>query len=148
MKFLGVLCFLSCILLSSCATSDNSKTTQSALLEPQNTLRFSDVPVPVGLKALPKDSYIFENGGVRVGVLKYRGKVNIDQAVSFYKEQMPMYGWSLLNVIEYGERMLNFDRVNETCIITLIPNGSVTTVSISLGPKATQAAKKTDKPLK
>jgi len=91
------------------------------MLEPQSILKFSDVPVPVGLKSLPQQSYSFESSGVRVGVLKYRGKNNPDQIVNFYKEQMPMYNWNLVNIVEYGQRMLNFERENETCIITLQP---------------------------
>ena len=139
-------------ILSGCATISNmfSKDRQmgsSALLEPQAMLKFSDVPIPVGFKALPKDSYAFESQGVRVGVLRYRGKANVDRVVNFYKEQMPMYNWNLLNSIEYGECLLNFDRDNETCIVSLLPKGSSITLTISLGPKS-QMPKKAEKPVK
>jgi len=119
----------------------------SGLLEPSTMLKFSDVPVPAGFKALVQDSYSFESSGVRVGVLKYRGKADPDQVVNFYKEQMPMYNWVFLNVVEYGDRLINFERENETCIISLLPKGSHVTITISLGPKS-QPYKKANKPVK
>jgi hypothetical protein len=118
------------------------------MLEPQAILKFSDVPVPVGLKSLPAQSYSFESSGVRVGVLKYQGKDNADQLVNFYKEQMAMYNWNLVNIVEYGQRLMNFERENETCIITMDPKGSTIILTISLGPKSQTVAKKAKSPVK
>ena len=118
------------------------------LLEPQAALKFSDVPVPIGFKALPQESYSFENSGMRVGLLKYQGKANPDQVVNFYKEQMSMYNWNLVNIIEYGQRLLNFERDNESCIVTLLPKGNNVTITISLGPKSQTVSKKAEKPVK
>lgn len=147
-----ILVFLSfCILaLSGCVSSakkDNFPNSTSNLLEPSATLKFSDLPVPAGFKLLPQNSYSFESTGVRVGVLKYRGKANIEQVINFYKEQMPMYNWDLINMVEYGERLLNFERENETCIISLFPKGNNITITLSLGPKS-QIIKKTKTSLK
>jgi hypothetical protein len=128
-----------------CSTASNSR------LEPQSILKFSDVPIPNGLKPLPQTSYSFENAGVRVAVLKYQGRANIDQLINFYKEQMPMYNWNLINIIEYGQRLLNFERENETCIITLQVAGfwnEDALVTVSLGPKSQNLTKKAKTPLK
>lgn len=135
--------------LAGCATMPNldKGMENSALLEPQALLKFSDVPIPTGFKLLPQESYTFESSGVRVGVLKYKGKAAPDRVVSFYKEQMPMYNWALLNVVEYGDRLMNFDRENETCIIGLLVKGSVVTITISLGPKS-RIPKKPDRAVK
>jgi len=137
------------ILISGCATlfKKDAQTGIPALLEPSMMLKFADLPYPTGFKLLSKDSYTFESQGVRVAVLRYRGKANADQLVNFYKEQMPMYNWALLNTVEYGERLLNFDRANETCIVSLLPKGSSVTITISVGPKA-QIPKKSDRPMK
>jgi hypothetical protein len=138
----------SCLLttaLMGCSTVSDSK------LAPQAILKFADVPVPLGLKPLPQKSYSFENAGVRVGVLKYQGRTNIDQTINFYKEQMPIYNWNLVNIIEYGQRLMNFERENETCIITLQAAGfwnEEVLVTISLGPKSQNTPKKSKSPLK
>lgn len=143
-------CLLVLGLVTGCAMIENKdkRVSESAPLEPQPLLKFSDCPVPVGFKLMAKDSYCFENSGIRTGVLRYRGKATSDQVISFYKEQMPMYNWHMLNIIEYGNSLLNFDRENETCIINLMPSGSAVTITISLGPKSSAPVKKGSKPLK
>jgi len=135
------LILLGCCLMAlyGCATTGSSGSgleKGAGLLEPSVMVKFSDVPVPAGFKFQPHDSYSFESAGVRVGVLRYRGKAGADQVVNFYKEQMGMYNWNLLNVIEFGDRLLNFERDTETCIINVVPKGKVATVTVSLGPKS------------
>jgi len=132
-------------MLTGCSTVSNNR------LEPQTILKFSDLPIPTGLKASPRTSYSFENSGVRVAVLKYQGRANIDQVINFYKEQMPLYNWNLINIIEYGQRLLNFERENETCIITVQSAGfwnEEALLTISLGPKSQNLTKKAKAPVK
>jgi len=136
--------------LSGCADfpqKDDSMSKTAGMLQPSAMMKFSDVPVPAGFKILPQNSYSFESSGVRVGMLKYKGKASTDQVTSFYREQMPMYNWSLLNTVEYGDRMMNFERENETCIVSIVPKGNSAIVTISLGPKP-QISKKPNKPIK
>lgn len=121
--------------------------TGSAALEPQPLQKFADIPVPANFKLLPLNSYSFESSGVRVCVLKYQGKATPDQVINFYREQMPMYNWNLLNIVEYGDRMLNFDRDNETCVVSLLPKWKSVLITISVGPKP-QLPKKPAKPVK
>jgi len=140
----------SAIALWGCVTSPKGEAVlkTEGLLEPSGNFRFSDLPMPAGFKLLPQESYSFENSGMRVALLKYQGKASIDQVVNFYKEQMAMYNWNLLNIIEYGERLLNFERENESCIINLSPRGSSIVMSISLGPKSQGISKKAKEPIK
>jgi len=136
--------------VTGCATSskkDKDIAAASNMLEPQMALKFSDVPVPAGFKFVSQESYSFESTGVRVGMLKYRGKANPDQVVNFYKEQMPIYNWNLINAIEYGQRLLNFEREQESCIVTMLAKGNSVTLTISVGPKS-QFPKKAGKPVK
>ncbi|MEK6727768.1 MAG: hypothetical protein AABY28_03725 [Candidatus Omnitrophota bacterium] len=142
---------LSIFFIFGCAGSSKKEDgllKNSSLLEPSGIFKFSDVPIPIGFKPLPQSSYSFESSGVRVGLLKYQGKVNPDRIVNFYKEQMPMYNWMLLNVVEYGQRLMNFERETETCIISMDPKGSSTILTISLGPKAQILPKKPKQPVK
>lgn len=144
--------FLAIFIFSACAANSNSSynpnSSTSASLEPQSVFKFSDIPVPAGLKNLQQSSYSFESSGIRVGVLRYYGKADADRVISFYKEQMPMHNWNLVNIIEYGQRLINFERENESCIITLEPKGKNVILTVSLGPKSTVLAKKSRSPIK
>lgn len=143
---LGVLAFLSTGLFG--CTSISKKGQVGKPLESQLALRFSDMPVPANFKMLAEDSYSFESSGVRVGLLRYQGKASTDQVVNFYKEQMPMYSWFLLNITEYGDCIMNFEREAESCIITIVPKGKSVVVSLSFGPKAAILLKKARQPVK
>lgn len=152
MKRIFVIALLaySVIALCGCAGVSRKDNLQKeeALLEPQVTAKYNDLPSPSGFKFLPQDSYAFESAGVRVGVLKYQGKADVEQVVNFYKNQMPLYNWDLLNVVEYGELLMNFEREQETCIIKLLPKGRNITIIISLGPKSGTRPKKSENPVK
>ena len=147
-----VIALLGCSVLALCSCAGVAKkdasSKEGAFLEPQAALKFNDIPAPTGFKFLPEESYTFESAGVRVGILKYRGKADVEQVVNFYKDQMPLYNWNLLNVMEYGERLLNFEREQESCIINLASKGRNITVTVSLGPKSGIRPKKSDKPVK
>ncbi|MBI4981764.1 MAG: hypothetical protein HZC15_01250 [Candidatus Omnitrophica bacterium] len=146
--FVVLVCFFAAVLMGCSTLSGNSGTSaKSAFLEPQSVVKFSDVPVPAGFSLDYKDSYSFESSGVRVGVLRYTGKATTDQVINFYKEQMPMYNWRLLNVVEFGDSLLNFDRDTETCIVRLLPKGNNIILGITLGPKS-QAVRKAEKSAK
>ncbi len=127
-------------LLCGCGTlnSTSSQNINPALLEPSTNPKIADIPIPAGLKPVYKESYFFENAGMRVGVLKYRGKANPDFVVNFFKEHLSMNNWTLLNVIEYNNRLMNFERDHETCTINIQPQGGAVAVTISLGPKSQQ----------
>ena len=138
---------VSVILLSGCGLIFKKETKVASPLEPQAILKFSDIPVPTGFKLMDTDSYAFENYGMRVGVLRYRGKADVEQVINFYKEQMPMYNWRLLNMMEYGERLMNFERETETCNIGLIIKytpliGNTVFITITVGAKSTLPAAK------
>jgi len=131
--------------LSGCQTFSSGNSSNEGFIEPAARFKFSDIPVPAGFKTIPLESYSFDNGGVRVAVLKYLGKADPDQMVTFYKEQMKMNRWELINVTEFGQRMLNFNNENEACIISLLPKGRLITLVISVGPRAERPVVKRSK---
>ena len=142
-----IYCLLTAVLWGCAGLSKKDMATGVATLEPSVMLKFADIPVPKGFKFLPQDSYAFQSGNVRVGVLVYAGRATAEQLVVFYQEQMPLYNWNFINVIEYGKRLINFDRDNESCVISIEPRLLNTRVIISLGPKQ-PSPKKSEKPVK
>lgn len=146
MKTKTILIVLSCIFfLSGCSTISFQKSApadKDGTLKSSQVLRFSDVVVPQGFNLVPAQSYSFENYGIRVGMLKYTGKAKSEQIVNFFKDSMPEGGWNLINILEYEQKMLNFDKEDETCVIVITPKTLVTEVTISLGPKSRSYPKK------
>ena len=96
--------------------------------------RFEDLPVPSGFKFLPLNSFISESGKLRVGVLEYYGKSFPYRIVKFYKENMPNYGWRILNIIESKETFLSFEKDSEICIVKFEYTGGKSHLIISISP--------------
>ncbi len=141
-KLLVILIILNFITVSGCSTwgsgskkgsSDYQQSTIGLALS--DSLKFDDVPVPSGFQLNIKDSFAFQNNTMRVGVLLYRGKALPQDIINFYKEQMPLYNWKILNVIEYENIQMLFEKSDETCVITLIP-GRTNLMKISVAPKS------------
>lgn len=146
------ICILSFVLIGCANVSSYKKSsdpTQIPSLEPAALLKFSDVPVPSGFRIVSEESYVFQSSNFRAGLLKYAGKATGDQISVFFKEQMPIYNWHTINIVEYGKRILNFDKDLETCIVTIDEKGNNSSITISLAPKSQIApTKKSDKPIK
>lgn len=104
--------------------------------------------MPSSFVLLIEDSYTFQGAGFRAGLLKYRGKASGEQVVAFFKEQMPLYNWYLINIVEHGRRMLSFDKEQEACIITIDEKGKNSEVTVSIAPKSHPPYRKSDKPIK
>ncbi|MBL7085195.1 MAG: hypothetical protein ISS43_03700 [Candidatus Omnitrophica bacterium] len=139
--------FLILILLvsfSGCATTSGKGSAESeeegsfsaTTLSLAGKLRFSDLPVPLGFKLIEDKSFVFQTEDARVALLKYSGRAKIQDLVDFHKEQMLLYNWELLNIVEYGKSILNFQRGSESCIISIEPKGMKKIITISLAPKA------------
>ena len=131
--FLSV--FIIFFTLSGCLSVRNANL-QTESLQPSVKMKFSDIPSPAGFKIVSNESFVLESGEMRAGMLRYIGRAEAGDVVLFYKSQMPRHNWALLNVLEYGDRMLNFERENEGCVVTIRTKGKRVEISVSLAPKS------------
>jgi len=144
MKKITSLIVSSCLVilfLAGCATFSQSESANSAdqnkvSLSVSPVLKFEDLPNPSGFKLLDKESFAFQNDKSRVALLKYYGGQNAEQVLAFYKEQMASFNWSLVNIIEYDRKVLNYENSEESCIITIQPQGGKSLVTVALSPKS------------
>lgn len=142
MRTLLVLLLLSVLTLgvSGCVSLQKGESAVIGGLQPAAALRFIDIPYPAGFRVLVDKSFILESGGVRAGILRYTGRADMQNIVMFYKTQMPVHNWALLNVLEYAGSMLNFERENESCVVSIEQKGKRLQISITLAPKSPMPA--------
>ena len=119
-----------------CATTGQGSNAVEKNLAVSSLLRFDDIPVPAGFSQLPKESFIFQTESVRAGVLRYEGKAGQESVMQFYKQQMPVYNWQPVNIIEFGLKQMSFEKPGQSCIVVIEGNRSKSTVTISVGPKS------------
>lgn len=139
----GIFVFILMAITAGCATPAYMENPAASEIEKNlivaSTLRFDDVPVPSGFIQIPSESFTFQSEALRAGVLKYSGKSNPNAVMLFYKEQMPLYNWQLINLIEYGKIQLNYEKPGQSCIVTIEGTKSKSTLTISVGPRSEKA---------
>ena len=136
-----VACLLMVAFLCGCtgmggSSSYSGSPSEPRMLDVSTMLRFKDVPAPSGFNVIEQESFAFQNDVTRVALLKYIGSRPIDEVVLFFKEQMPMYNWSPINIIEYERRILNYEKEGESCIVTIEARGRKSVVTIAISPKS------------
>ena len=140
-KVMSVFLILS-VLLSGCATMKGmfkGRSSTAGVSKPPEVsaiLKFDDIPVPDGFKFIANQSFAFQTQDLRVGLLKYEGKADPDAIVQFYKEQMPLYNWKVVNLIEYGKRLLNFEKNGQSAVVTIEPRGTKVIITIAVSPRS------------
>ena len=135
---------ISLVVLSGCASISSSGRADGPTKElgVASALKFEDVPVPAGFRIVSDQSFSFQNELTRVGILRYAGRANAQRVIQFYKDQMPMYNWQFVNMIEYDRSLLNFEKADQTCTITVEAGVTRTALAIAVAPKVTSVGKK------
>ena len=140
--FFLIICFIT---ITGCAGSGSSRRSSDGLqtnrnLEVASSLKFQDVPIPGGFKLVPVESFLFDNDITRFGILKYSGRAEAGTVARFFRDQMPLYNWHFINLMEFNMRIINFDRDDQTCTIIIEPKHFGTSLTISVAPKAGRAS--------
>ncbi len=103
---------------------------------PPPVYRFSDVPIPPDFVRDSAASFIFETPTLKAGIVVYRGGADVDSVVEFFKAEMPLHGWSLINSFEHQEVRLNFEKPGWSCTVRVNRGNLRTMAEIVIGPKA------------
>jgi len=121
--------------MQKAVTSESAGSTEAA--PPAAAYRFEDLPVPATMNLIRSDSYIFEAGGFRAGILVYEGKDEPADLVKYYRENMPQHNWKLVSVFEHEQANLVFEKPGWNCNITIAKSAvpmQPTRLTILVGP--------------
>lgn len=72
--------------------------------------RFEDVPLPVGAKEEPEQTYVYQTDSVQVGRMVYRSKASVNELAQFFIKECPTTGWTLETVLQADGTELIFKR--------------------------------------
>ncbi len=96
---------------------------------------FTDIPIPPGMALNRRESFIYETGNTKAGLLVYEGKGEADKISYFYKQNMPNYKWRLLSNFEIHNIMLTFIKEGWSSVIYILPQQDETVrLEIRVGP--------------
>ena len=97
-------------------------------------LDFPDIPIPSELDLQPKDSYVFQAGTIKTGILTLRGRVDINSLINFFTMAMPRESWKPKGIFRYKRSALIFEKPEKTCVILLSESTIHTYVEIYVAP--------------
>lgn len=121
------------------SSSGSSSSGPSAVSAPRPLFYdFPDIPVPSEVKLLSKDSYVFQAGSLKTGLLTFRGRVDINSAINFFQMAMPREGWKAKGGFRYKRSVLIFEKSDKSCIINLYEKMFYTYIEIYVAPMAGQ----------
>jgi hypothetical protein len=122
--------------LGGCETMDEALGTHSEPSPPPapRLYDFPDVFVPVELSLDRDDSFVYEYGGRKMGMLYLKGGVEVESLVNFFTDRMIKEGWTLVNSVKYSKVMLNFVKFDRNCQIFIEEKMLTTAVQIWVNP--------------
>ncbi|MDR2390982.1 MAG: hypothetical protein LBE84_04805 [Planctomycetota bacterium] len=88
---------------------------------------FDDIPIPGAYELLASESHSFQGFLSRSGVFSYQGRVELRDALEFFRTELPQAGWhQIANERGTDFRILRFRKGGEQLIATLraVRNGS------------------------
>lgn len=81
--------------------------------------RFTDVPLPSGVKEDLERSYIFESPTLQIGKMAYTTKAGVNELAQFYIRECPATGWKLDNIIQADGAELLFTKPGKRLMVTI-----------------------------
>lgn len=100
---------------------------------------FPDIPVPFELSRVDSDTFVFQSGPLKAGLLGLRGtRVDVSSVISFFQMAMPREGWKPKGGFLSGRTVLIFEKPEKTAVINIYQKMFRTYVEIYVAPHNAQ----------
>ncbi len=80
---------------------------------------FADIPVPTEMDLVSKESYVFQSGTLKAGMLTFKGRVDVTSLINFFQMAMPHESWKPKGGFRYKRSVLIFEKPDKMCVINL-----------------------------
>jgi hypothetical protein len=91
------------------------------------------IPVPNAMKKGPEQPSEIAILGFGAGQASFRGKMDTDKLVEFYKKEMPARGWQANMNLRSGGAMLAFSKEGKSVMIGIGKQNDDTVLSLTVG---------------
>lgn len=102
---------------------------------PYPPMAIEDLPAPVGYEIVPRESFAYAHGSIRVAKLRFRGLGPKEDIKRFYHDTMPNYGWKKTFDLGHDQYDLLFEKGSEVSEIVIRDEGKFREITITLSPK-------------
>ena len=139
-----LVCLVSILLLGlGCATLQKSEDTSNEAEVKKSEIKgpapvyydFADILVPAELSLDERNSFVYSTSSFSAGVLVFEGYVQGESLVNFFTTNMPKDGWTLKSSFRYRRVILNFEKDQRSCLISVAEYPLKTGVEIWVAPQ-------------
>lgn len=140
-----LVCMLLILLLVGvgCATMKKSEDISGETSEKKSEVKgptpvyydFTDVLIPAELTLDKKSSFVYSTPSFSAGVLVFEGYVQGESLVNFFTTNMAKDGWTLKSSFRYRRVILNFEKGQRSCLVTVAEFPLNTKVEIWVAPQ-------------
>lgn len=126
--------FFAIVLIPACKNKNQQPGTSMELWDQTHIeAKLHDVPVLVNAELMQNISQTASLS--ESTIISYESKIHLDDAFLFYQEQMERLGWKQTAAFKGAESLLNFEKPQKYCSISLRPNKKLIRVIIFIGQK-------------
>lgn len=94
-----------------------------------------DLPAPVGFEIVPRESFAYVHGAIRIAKLRYNGLAPKDDIEAFYHATLPNLGWKEKFDLGHDKPDILFERNGEAAEVVIFDEGRWREITITLSPK-------------
>ncbi|MBM9521064.1 hypothetical protein JWG39_14680 [Desulforhopalus vacuolatus] len=80
---------------------------------------YSDIELPIEMKAVPAKSMGLSTDSFQGGIHEYSGRVDVESLRDYLLASMRNHKWKLVGEASYENTMLAFSKPNRTCLVVL-----------------------------
>lgn len=92
-------------------------------IPPMAKTRFSDVPLPQGIKEDMERSYVYESSTLQVGRMVYDVDERIINVAQFYINEAPRHGWELTSMLQAEGAQMTFEKPGRRMWVSVSSDG-------------------------
>jgi hypothetical protein len=126
-----------------CASMKKSENISEETSEPKSEVKgptpvyydFADILVPAELTLDRGNSFVYSTTSFSAGVLVFAGYVQGESLVNFFTTNMANEGWILKSSFRYRRVILNFEKDQRSCLISIAEFPFNTKVEIWVAPQ-------------
>jgi hypothetical protein len=126
-----------------CASIKKSEDISEDISEPKSEVKgptpvyydFTDILVPAELTLDRENSFVYSTPSFSTGVLVFEGYVKGESLVHFFTTNMANDGWILKSSFRYRRVILNYEKDQRSCLISIAEFPLSTKVEIWVAPQ-------------
>ncbi|WP_018124187.1 hypothetical protein [Desulfovibrio oxyclinae] len=102
---------------------------------------FQDILIPRELEYVDEESYTLDNRKFRAGIMKFKGRVVVQDLIRFFLNNMAKDNWEKIASVKGKISVLSFEKFNKSCIIQIEDTfGSAKVTIIAVEAKEAQSS--------